>query len=180
MLFALHAAARREHLLLKSARAGQVALVPERDGQVDHRPQSVGVHFAQHTADPFCASCHAAIDPVGFGFEGFDAVGRTRTTENGVAIDDHGDMVDIDGIGTHTSSPFTSMAQLADTLATSRTAEACFVQQLGRFALGRELDADERCLLANATDAFVASDGDLRTALLEVIRAPAFTMRRAP
>ena len=41
-----------------------------------------------HTAPDACASCHhEAINPLGFGFENYDAVGAWRTTENGVTID---------------------------------------------------------------------------------------------
>lgn len=31
-----------------------------------------------HSSDPACAKCHARIDPIGFAWEGFDAIGRRR------------------------------------------------------------------------------------------------------
>lgn len=46
--------------------------------------------FAQHRADPACASCHQLIDPPGFALENYDAVGRWRDLENGRPVDARG------------------------------------------------------------------------------------------
>src|SRR5205814_6715644 len=35
----------------------------------------------QHRSDPNCASCHARMDPIGFGFENFDGIGAWRDKE---------------------------------------------------------------------------------------------------
>jgi hypothetical protein len=35
----------------------------------------------EHRADPVCASCHARMDPIGFGLENFDGIGRWRDAE---------------------------------------------------------------------------------------------------
>jgi hypothetical protein len=40
----------------------------------------------QHRRNPGCASCHAAIDPLGFALENFDAIGRWRTADAGMPI----------------------------------------------------------------------------------------------
>ena len=37
--------------------------------------------FAQHSEDPACSGCHRLMDPLGFGFENYDAIGRWRTEE---------------------------------------------------------------------------------------------------
>ena len=34
--------------------------------------------LAMHANNPMCASCHNLIDPIGFGFEKFDAIGMRR------------------------------------------------------------------------------------------------------
>src|SRR6185436_2367825 len=34
-----------------------------------------------------CSSCHALLDPMGFGLEHYDAVGAWRENDNGFAID---------------------------------------------------------------------------------------------
>jgi hypothetical protein len=47
----------------------------------------------QHRADPTCASCHARMDPIGFGMENFDGVGAWRTVENATPVDASGQLV---------------------------------------------------------------------------------------
>jgi len=39
--------------------------------------------LAKHSKDPNCAECHARIDPLGFGLENFDPVGRWRSSYPG-------------------------------------------------------------------------------------------------
>ncbi len=134
--------------------------------------------FAQHTADPACASCHKSIDPIGFGFESFDPIGRFRSTENGRPIDHQGDMVDVEAIGAGTSAPFDDMATLAETLSSSAAAERCFVRQVTRFAYGRELEG--ACARRRLEERFAASGGDLRTLFVDVVTSPAFALRRNP
>jgi hypothetical protein len=41
----------------------------------------------QHRANAACAVCHRVMDPLGFTLENFDAVGRWRVHDRGVAID---------------------------------------------------------------------------------------------
>ncbi len=51
--------------------------------------------LTQHKRNPTCAACHLRIDPLGFPLEGFDAVGRTRTTyADGKAVDMTGEFAD--------------------------------------------------------------------------------------
>ena len=40
-----------------------------------------------HRSKPECASCHARMDPLGFGLENFDAVGAWRFRDDGEPID---------------------------------------------------------------------------------------------
>ncbi|MEO7649206.1 MAG: DUF1592 domain-containing protein [Bryobacteraceae bacterium] len=49
---------------------------------------------AEHRANPACAGCHNLMDPVGFAFENYDAVGRWRTMDAGVPVDASGAMPD--------------------------------------------------------------------------------------
>lgn len=46
--------------------------------------------IAQHRANPACASCHNLMDPVGFAFENYDAIGRWRTKDEGGPVDASG------------------------------------------------------------------------------------------
>jgi Protein of unknown function (DUF1592)/Protein of unknown function (DUF1588)/Protein of unknown function (DUF1587)/Protein of unknown function (DUF1595)/Protein of unknown function (DUF1585) len=51
--------------------------------------------LTQHKRNATCANCHLRIDPLGFPLEGFDAVGRPRTTyADGNAVDVTGEFAD--------------------------------------------------------------------------------------
>lgn len=51
---------------------------PEPDPRLTTRQR-----FAEHRQSPACNGCHALIDPLGFGLESYDAIGRWRTHETG-------------------------------------------------------------------------------------------------
>ena len=56
---------------------------------------TVRERLAQHKRNATCANCHLRIDPLGFPLEGFDAVGRTRTTyTDGKPVDVTGELAD--------------------------------------------------------------------------------------
>lgn len=133
--------------------------------------------FRQHTADAFCASCHRYIDPVGFGFERYDPIGRWREVENGLPIDAAGDVTDLEGLGTGTSAPFAALDAFGDILAQSAAAPACFAIQLRRFALGRAEGPADRCAVSALVDQFAATGGDLQTLWVDLVSAPAFRTR---
>ncbi len=90
--------------------------------------------FAQHAADPKCATCHVVLDPLGLPFEHYDATGRWVNDDRGMAIDATGS---IDG------RPFDGVPGLARLLAEMPEARACYVEQWLRFSSGKLLsDAD--------------------------------------
>ena len=131
--------------------------------------------FTMHSATPLCAGCHTYIDPIGFGLERFDPVGRWRDSENGKPIDPSGDMNDVEQLGTHTSAPFTAEPDLARTIATSERGPACFVRQYLRFSRGLRETLAERC-----DRAWVAArwNGDVRELMVQSVLSPAFLERR--
>jgi hypothetical protein len=75
-----------------------VPQLPEPEGA---KPLTMRERMAQHRANPVCASCHRAMDPIGLALENFDAVGAWRTHDAGEPIDASGVMGDgtaIDGV----------------------------------------------------------------------------------
>jgi hypothetical protein len=42
------------------------------------KPQTNRDRLAEHTLNKSCAGCHNLVDPIGFGFEKFDAIGGRR------------------------------------------------------------------------------------------------------
>ncbi|MBI4263422.1 MAG: DUF1592 domain-containing protein [Acidobacteria bacterium] len=58
------------------------------------RPLTMRERMEEHRANPACASCHRAMDPIGFALENFDAVGAWRVRDGRVPIDSDGQFVD--------------------------------------------------------------------------------------
>lgn len=135
---------------------------------------STRAKFKQHEADPACSGCHRLMDPIGFGFENYDAIGRYRTTDNGAPVDASGEILltrDLDG-------KFTGIAELAQRLATSAELEECAARQWFRFFLSRfEQDAD-KCSLQRIVRQLHAAGSDLNTLPLALVGTDAFLYRR--
>jgi hypothetical protein len=109
----------------------------------DPRPgESTRARFARHSSDPACAGCHKLIDPIGFAFEAYDAVGRLRREDNGAAIDARGE---IQGGGGDAAGTFTGLAGLAEKLAASAQVRRCVAEQVLRHALAEIVAGDLRC-----------------------------------
>jgi hypothetical protein len=124
--------------------------------------------YEAHAAAGACRGCHARLDPVGFAFERFDALGRRRDTDNGLPIDTHGELTGMsDG-----DIPLADLDGLAAYLGTSADARACLVRYLSYF--GNGLDQCSRDEIASE---LAAGDGSLKSALLAIIHAPHFTTR---
>jgi hypothetical protein len=67
----------------------------------DGKVLSLRERMEKHRANPVCAGCHRAMDPIGFAMENFDGVGRWRAKEDQQAIDATGTLFTgarIDGI----------------------------------------------------------------------------------
>jgi len=75
--------------------------VPELDPK-ETKATSLRERLEQHRANAVCANCHAKIDPLGFAFENYDAVGVFRKMEGNKAIDVSGTLPNgrtINGLG---------------------------------------------------------------------------------
>ncbi len=128
--------------------------------------------FARHTTDPLCAGCHDRLDPVGLGFEHYDALGKWRDFE--------GDGVPVDASGVLTygsqAGPFSGAVELSAMLADDPAVERCFVTQWFRSTWGREPGAGDTCAVEALNAAFV--DGDVQTLLRAIPTTDAYTVRR--
>jgi hypothetical protein len=103
-----------------------------------------------------CSGCHAIINPVGFGFEGYDAIGAWRATDKGLPVDDSGSL----SVG-DTPGPFSGAAELGQKLAASKTVEACLVRQWFRYAFRRVETEGDGVILADLERRFKAAGGKL-------------------
>ncbi|UJR86198.1 DUF1592 domain-containing protein [Sandaracinus amylolyticus] len=134
--------------------------------------------FEEHRADPACAGCHDRIDPIGFGLEGFDAIGGFRTTEpSGLPIDTSGVLL---GAGDGADGAFVGGAELAERLSQSDAVRDCVARQVYQYAQARVAAGGDECVLERVTERFAASDGDLRELLVAIATSDPFLSRTLP
>ncbi len=104
-----------------------------------------------HRKNPECASCHARMDPLGFGLENFDAIGRYRTELAGQLIDSSGVLP--------SGEKFNSPAELKKVLLNKKDE---VVRHLSRkmlgYALGRSLNRFDQCVVDDAMKLMKADD----------------------
>ncbi|WP_152629998.1 DUF1592 domain-containing protein [Haliangium ochraceum] len=137
--------------------------------------------YRQHSDDPGCSRCHQLMDPLGLGFEHFDALGRYRETQSGLAIDDSGTIVDADADGTPAAEsidgPFDGPVELGARLGNSSTVRECVSAQWFRFAYGRaETEADD-CSMDTINQRFADSGYDIKELLVALTQTDAFRYR---
>jgi hypothetical protein len=145
--------------------------VPELD--VDKTKKLEGTlrqQMVQHRQDPLCASCHARMDPIGFGFENYTAIGQWRDEENGVKIDPADKLA--------SGRSFAGPQELIGLLKDSKDLFArSLVEKLLTYAMGRGVEPSDRCNLDTmAMD--VAKKGYKFSALvMEVVESDPFRKR---
>jgi len=125
-----------------------------------------------HTKNPVCANCHRTLDPIGFGLENFDAIGRWRDrNEAGIPIDSAGKLP--------AGSAFSNPAELKRLLAARESDLARnLTERFMAYALGRPLEGYDEVVIDQLM-ARIAADGyQVRTILTEVITSYLFTHRR--
>jgi hypothetical protein len=138
--------------------------------------QTTRERFAVHSNNAICSGCHQLIDPIGFLFENYDAVGRWRTKDNNKPIDAAAEVVgDVDVKGRYASA-----VELIGKLGKSEQARRCFVNHMFSFGYGRPETDRDRCSRASLDGAFAASGGKAKDLLIAMTQTDAFLYRPAP
>ena len=149
-----------------------VPALPDRAGAYADRTPSMRERMAAHRDNPACASCHAMIDPLGFGLERFDPVGRLRDVdEQHLPIDASGVLPD--------GTPFDDVAELKTALlARPDRFVGTLTEKLLTYALGRGLEPYDmptvRAIVRRAAD----EDYRLSAVVLGIVESLPFRERR--
>jgi len=120
---------------------------------------------AVHLEDPSCAGCHELMDPIGLGFENFDAIGKWRTMEAGAVIDPAGNLDGID---------FTDAWEMATAVSRHPQFGPCVAENLYQYTTGLPLGEGERDLVEWLAEGFAADDHRVRALVLRMIESPGF------
>jgi hypothetical protein len=127
--------------------------------------------FTQHRTNEVCASCHNTIDPLGLPFEHYDGIGQWRTMDQTVAVDSTGAIL-LDG----QMQTFPDALALAQLLAASPQAQACFAKQMTRYALNRWDTAADAASIDSSATTFKTS-GNMRDLIGAVATSRTFRYR---
>jgi hypothetical protein len=135
------------------------------------KPATLRERFEQHRSRAECASCHARLDPLGYGLENFDAVGAWRDRDGDDPIDPSGTLPD--------GRSFRGPGELAAALA-QRPADFthCLTQKLLTYALGRPLASADRPAVDQIAHHAARNGCRFSSLTIALVRSDAFQMRR--
>ena len=125
-----------------------------------------------HRSEPVCANCHKILDPIGFGLENFDAIGRWRDQ------DDNGEQIDASGElpgGMRFSSPHDLKMIIA-----GRNDEFArnLVERLLAYALCRRLEGYDEIVVDDLMQEIARDAYRMQTLIGAVVTSYPFTHRR--
>ncbi len=129
-------------------------------------------HLLQLENTAFCRACHNQIDPMGFVFEHYDALGAWRDSENNRAIDATGDVH-----GTDVDGSYDGAIAFVQKIATSEQAGKCHVGRWMAFAYGRAVDGNDKCSRDALEQSFSQTNGNVRELLLALTQTDGFLYR---
>ncbi len=138
---------------------------------------TVRMQLEAHTTHATCAACHARIDPLGFAFDNFDALGRWRTEE--VMKSGQGANPIVNASGTMADGrAYKSAEEFKQLLAQDldRFGEA-FVEQLATFALRRAMTVDDAAALKAIARECKKDDYRLKTVIEQFVVSELFQKR---
>src|SRR5262249_41657432 len=145
----------------------------EENGQTVHK--TVRQDVESKTSSGVCVTCHSIVNPIGFAFEHYDALGRWQTQETGT--DAAGAYaLDIDAHGKIPGPDFTPTGgvdinggvEMSGAVAASSAARACLTTHLFQMALRRVPVDQDLASVEHATTA-LESGGTVRDLLVELI-----------
>ncbi len=134
-------------------------------------------HFAEHANNPVCASCHKLMDPIGFGFENYDAFGRRREQENGHPVDASGAIIGKDG----SEVPFQGLPGLTQYLTTQAgdTVNECLVRYMSYFAFGSAGWEEDQCTYESISQQAKPDGFAIRSVVKAILKTDRFARRVA-
>lgn len=139
--------------------------------QEEHENLTLREQLELHRANPSCASCHDVMDPLGLGFEHFDAIGRWRETDAGSPVDAGGQLVD--------GRKFNGSVELIELLQEKQPQiYRFFTEKLLTYALGRSLEPYDQCAIDSIMEKAEEKKFTVRSLVQLVVQSEPFLKRR--
>ncbi len=149
------------------------------------QPMTNRDRMAMHATSKACAGCHTLVDPIGFGFEKFDAIGQRRDKLKLTFGQSFGESkgprpkistveLDLDTKGQVAGIPnsgFASPKELGAVLAASSQCQECVVKQYFRYVAGRTETPADRPLIRRVFEDFQRSGFRFQEMIISMMRA---------
>ena len=125
-----------------------------------------------HRANPICAACHKAMDPIGLALDNFDVTGQWRIREFGAPLDTRSTFYD----GTEISTP-ADLTRMLMKRPIPLVRE--FTSNLMAYAIGRRVEYYDMPTVREIVRSAEEDNYPVRSLILGVIRSDAFRMKDA-
>jgi hypothetical protein len=145
--------------------------VPPIDESAVGNTGSMRQQLEVHRANSTCASCHGRMDPLGFGLENYDALGKWRTHDGKFPVDASGTLPD----GKTFSSPAEMRAILISQLPEF---SRCLTEKMLTYSLGRGLERSDRLAVDDLNKKLAGDEYHFQTLIYEIVKSLPFQSRR--
>jgi hypothetical protein len=145
--------------------------VPPLDEAAVGATASLRQQMEQHRADATCATCHNKMDPLGFGLENYDGIGKWRTMDGKFPVDSSGVLPN----GSSFSTPGEMRTVLKGQLPQF---SRCIVEKMLTYSLGRGLGSYDRRTVDEIDRKLAASGYGFQSLIYEIVRSLPFQSRR--
>jgi hypothetical protein len=157
--------------LLHSPPPPPPAAVPALDDTKIGESATLRQQMEEHRKNPACASCHARMDPLGFGMENFDAIGAWRDTDGKFPVDASGELPN--------GKRFSGPVELKRIVAEERER---FLRGLSEklltYALGRGLERSDKLVVNEMVRRASANGYQFHQLVLAVVESHPFQRRQ--
>lgn len=117
--------------------------------------------------------CHSILlNPLGYAFENYDAIGKYRTTDQGLPVDSSATYT-LDG----QTQTFANGVELSHLLGEAKQTHKCYAQNLMKYLHGRSLTTDDEAIVDYYARLSRADMLSIRDMMLEVVTSDAFLTR---
>jgi hypothetical protein len=145
--------------------------VPPLDEEAVGTAASLRQQMEKHRADPACATCHNKMDPLGFGLENYDAIGKWRTMDGKFPVDSSGTLPN--------GKTFETPEQMRSMLTSQLPQFArCLVEKMLTYSLGRGLGSYDRRTVDEITRRLADKGYPFQSMVYEIVHSLPFESRR--
>ncbi len=125
----------------------------------------------KHRLNAVCASCHSKMDPLGFGLENYNAIGKWRTMDGKFPVDASGTLPN--------GKTFATPAEMRELLKSKLPEFArCMAEKMLTYSLGRGLEPYDRRTVDEITRNWGQAGYPFQSLIFEVVRSLPFQSRR--